>query len=405
MSSNPQSAALPPKKQGQQGLQGIPLCPSTVLSTVPSRKSEALLRTRENREDKVERFRLSVHWERPSDTASLENRLVQCACPMHWTHRTQAIGQCPIFPNNKLQALCPLIVRCRVRVVELRLDQSGICTEGYRHMKFALVEGQRKEPQPGLSGECPACGNPMVARCGEIRVWHWAHRSRRHCDSWWENEKEWHRNWKDQFPEEWQEFVQHAEDGERHIADIKTDDEWVIEFQHSYIKPEERRSREGFYSKLASVVDGLRRKRDEAGFQKALEHTAGNPDPNSPGREIWRHEGALLKDWAESGTHVFFDFGEHQPMWWLSPSADDFWVYVSRVSRKEFIAALTHQGGRNFDSFVSNLIKSDLGFDSRRQRAAREDPPPRSQRDFEREFLNMGRRLTRERRGPRRFRR
>jgi len=46
---------------------------------------------------------------------------------------------------------------------------------------------------------------------------------------------------KDQFPADWQEHVQHAETGERHIADVKTSRGWVIEFQHSYLKPEERR--------------------------------------------------------------------------------------------------------------------------------------------------------------------
>ena len=113
-------------------------------------------------------------------------------------------------------------------------------------MKFALAHGQRQEAQPNLSGECPGCGRPMVARCGEVRVRHWAHKGRRHCDPWWENETEWHRGWKDRFPADWQEIVHPDGDGERHIADVKTGDGWVIEFQHSYIKPEERRSREAF---------------------------------------------------------------------------------------------------------------------------------------------------------------
>ena len=48
-------------------------------------------------------------------------------------------------------------------------------------------------------------------------------KGRRFCDPWWENETEWHRAWKDQFPADWQEIVHHAEDGEKHIADVKTD--------------------------------------------------------------------------------------------------------------------------------------------------------------------------------------
>lgn len=261
-------------------------------------------------------------------------------------------------------------------------------------MKFALVNGQRQEPQPNLSGECPGCGSPMVARCGDVRVWHWAHRGRRHCDSWWENETQWHRDWKGQFPADCQEIVHHAEDGERHIADVKTDADWVIEFQHSYIKPEERRSREGFYPKLVWVVDGLRRKRDKAGFQRALEHTDRQFGANSQMRKIWRHEGALLRDWAGGRAHVFFDLGDEQVLWWLAPNADDIWVCVARISRADFIE--THrrtatQGARDFDSFVEELIKLVPDYESRRLSQALEEAPPRSPQDFERDFARISR--------------
>jgi competence CoiA-like predicted nuclease len=137
-------------------------------------------------------------------------------------------------------------------------------------MKFSLVNGQRQEAQPSLSGKCPACDQAMVARCGEVNVWHWAHKGRCTGDSWWENETEWHRAWKGKFPESWQEIVHRADGGEKHIADVKTDHGWVIEFQHSYLKPEERRSRDAFYPKLVWVVNGARRKRDSEQFRKAL---------------------------------------------------------------------------------------------------------------------------------------
>ena len=39
-------------------------------------------------------------------------------------------------------------------------------------MKLAIVEGERREAQPGLSAECPACGAAMIAKCGPDRVWH-----------------------------------------------------------------------------------------------------------------------------------------------------------------------------------------------------------------------------------------
>ncbi|MCP5468868.1 MAG: hypothetical protein H7A32_06330, partial [Deltaproteobacteria bacterium] len=136
-------------------------------------------------------------------------------------------------------------------------------------MKFAIVNGARHEALPNIAGICPSCGKPMTAKCGEIKAWHWAHRGKRDCDPWWENETEWHRNWKDQFPLEWQEVIQYAANGEKHIADVKTEQGWVIEFQHSRIDPDERRSRNGFYEKLAWVVDGTRLQRDIKQFDRA----------------------------------------------------------------------------------------------------------------------------------------
>ena len=225
-------------------------------------------------------------------------------------------------------------------------------------LKFALVDGQRQEPQPNLSGMCPGCGNPMVAKCGEIRVWHWAHKGRRACDPWWENETDWHRNWKDQFPTDWQEIVQHAEDGERHIADVKTEHGWVIEIQHSYIKPHELRSREAFYQKLIWVVDGTRRERDEARFLKTWRRGMMVGGPKSAMRRVSSDEGALLRDWAGSRAHVFFDFGDEQVLWWLSRESDDRRAYIAKFSRAKFIEIhrrMATQRAYQFDSFVRHF--------------------------------------------------
>lgn len=113
-------------------------------------------------------------------------------------------------------------------------------------MRFAISNGERVEPSPGQMGSCPRCVEPVTAKCGSQRIWHWAHQGKRVCDSWWENETPWHRDWKDQFPVGWQEVIQQDTNGERHIADVKTAEGWVLEFQHSYLKPEERSSRNDF---------------------------------------------------------------------------------------------------------------------------------------------------------------
>ena len=127
-------------------------------------------------------------------------------------------------------------------------------------MKFALVDGNKTEATRGIKGICPSCGSEVIAKCGEVKINHWAHKGTRICDIWWENETEWHRQWKNNFPNDWQEVVNFDVKGEKHIADVKTDEGWVLEFQHSYLKPEERNSRNEFYSKLVWVIDGLEEK-------------------------------------------------------------------------------------------------------------------------------------------------
>ena len=117
-------------------------------------------------------------------------------------------------------------------------------------MKYALQADQRIEATPKAIGIFPCCGTDMIAKCGDRKVWHWAHKTKRTWDHWWESETQWHRDWKNRFPAEWQEVVHKADDGEKHIADVKTPDGLVIEFQHSYISPEERVSREDFYNNM-----------------------------------------------------------------------------------------------------------------------------------------------------------
>lgn len=111
-------------------------------------------------------------------------------------------------------------------------------------MKYALIDDLRTQATKGARGLCPCCGSELIAKCGEQKINHWAHKGTRFCDPWWEPETLWHRSWKDKFPDVWQEYAQFDEQtGEKHIADIRTNQGLVIEFQHSHINPEERKSR------------------------------------------------------------------------------------------------------------------------------------------------------------------
>lgn len=123
-------------------------------------------------------------------------------------------------------------------------------------MQYAFVDDERCEAFQGGRGNCPTCGAGMLAKCGPRVIHHWAHEGRRDCDPWWENETNWHREWKNMFPEVCREVSHTAPNGEIHRADIKTPTGIYIEVQHSSMTDAERVSRESFYKNLVWVIDG-----------------------------------------------------------------------------------------------------------------------------------------------------
>lgn len=142
-------------------------------------------------------------------------------------------------------------------------------------MQYSNVDSHRTTPFPKGKGTCAVCEAPTIAKCGEKIMWHWAHKSKLDCDAWWEKETEWHRGWKERFPESFREVVHHSEiTGEKHRADVKCDNGIVLEIQNSPISLEELRSREQFYKNLVWIVNG---EKFAARFKVALNNFL--PDP------------------------------------------------------------------------------------------------------------------------------
>ena len=113
-------------------------------------------------------------------------------------------------------------------------------------MMYALFEDKRILARPGLQGFCPLCESELISKCGEVKIWHWAHKANADCDIFKEHESLWHRQWKEQFPESNREvLIKRGSD--IHYADIKTDTGTVIEFQNSSINFQKTRERESFY--------------------------------------------------------------------------------------------------------------------------------------------------------------
>ncbi len=202
-------------------------------------------------------------------------------------------------------------------------------------MKYALVNGERQEAQSGLSGKCVCCDSPVIAKCGKVKVRHWAYKGKLMCDPWWE-ETEWHRAWKGQFPKECQEIIHYAENGEKHISDVKINQGYVIEFQHSPIKPEERQAREDFYKKMVWIVDGTGSSREKNKFMDAKYSEAMGSKIGVDGIRSHFSKSALLRDWSDSRVPVFFDFGE-EVLWCLWPKiyAKDNSIRITQLLEQE----------------------------------------------------------------------
>lgn len=114
-----------------------------------------------------------------------------------------------------------------------------------------LPDGIISQPRPGLHGYCPHCRREVVAKCGQVMAWHWAHVSGDACDSWGGVETDWHRTWKRRFPLEWIEVSMGP-----HRADVAVPHGPVLEFQRSHLSVTGIQERERFYRNLVWVIDG-----------------------------------------------------------------------------------------------------------------------------------------------------
>jgi len=117
-------------------------------------------------------------------------------------------------------------------------------------MQYAVTKlGPKTEAAKGLAASCGICGAPVIAKCGRIKIHHWAHLAEKDCDPWSEPETEWHRAWKRYFPEDCVEVTV----GE-HRADIRKDG-LVVELQNSSLSVEKIEARERFYGNMVWIVN------------------------------------------------------------------------------------------------------------------------------------------------------
>jgi hypothetical protein len=139
----------------------------------------------------------------------------------------------------------------------------------------AANDGSRVLPSPGAKARCPSCKRPVYARCGKVKVWHWAHRGDRACARNSKGETFWHLAWKLRVPPQAREVPR---GGLR--ADIVGRHGRVVELQHSRIDPRVVDYREETYGDMAWLFDS-------AMFAKYLFVDAIEPSAQGEGGLAW----------------------------------------------------------------------------------------------------------------------
>ena len=120
-------------------------------------------------------------------------------------------------------------------------------------MRYALDKNGNKicadDAQKDGEYFCQLCKTKMILRKGMVNVAHFAHKSNKECDPWYEPKGMWHVWNQNLFTQDCIE-VPIIEDGEKHIADVYIEKyKTIIEFQHSPITKEVFEERNNFYTK------------------------------------------------------------------------------------------------------------------------------------------------------------
>ena len=230
-------------------------------------------------------------------------------------------------------------------------------------MLFALLNNKRVQPSRNINGAvCPLCRTEMTAKCGEIRVHHWAHKNKINCDHWLEDDSPWRWSWMGRFPDDWCEHVI-THEGEKHLADIQTPKNTIILLHQSRLTPEIVREREKFYQTPVWILNAGRfknhTKRLLSHFEKKHFRQFGI-EKNVYFLSCF-YEDTLPQAWLKAQFPIFLDFSEskgfesHQyqemlkSIWCLMPFTYEKFRVFYRYSPDELINSLRKRKGQTLE--------------------------------------------------------
>ena len=206
----------------------------------------------------------------------------------------------------------------------------------------------RRRPTPGAIDTCPTCGSQVVAKCGEVNVWHWAHQRTADCDPWAEPITQWHLDWQAKVSEHRREITLG-----NHRADMALPSGVVCEVQHSPIDPETVWAREDFYRRMIWLMDARDAyDRDSIRFEKTWTHRGKR---NVTARWLYKR----LDTWNFTRP-VYLDGGPELLRVERVFGYKKFWFTAQRIPTADFISYLSSPHptkGEAFPYFDGGRVK------------------------------------------------
>lgn len=178
-------------------------------------------------------------------------------------------------------------------------------------MLLANQNGELVRPEEtGQRASCPTCENEVIAKCGDVRIDHWAHANTvSKCNL--RDETVWHRMHKKRLLDAGHDIDQpKSMDGEARVIDGRVDDVLGVEFVRTPPQPEEIRLMEDMHGPMVWV---LQREHSYDKFQFGRSWDDGTELPSDDEHFYWKRGPKRL---LEVGQHLYLDFAEKKGELW-----------------------------------------------------------------------------------------
>lgn len=219
-------------------------------------------------------------------------------------------------------------------------------------MKYALLNGVYVTATPHQKDAiCPLCKSKVVAKCGVIKVHHWAHKKGNPCDSWREADSEWRHRWLEHFVDcDVEAIIEN--NGTRHFADIKTKNGTTVLLRRGRVKEAELRKMEDFFEGLVWIVDLSANKRAAIKLRNAFRDRTIHKVFKNAYRTFGGLGIGIPDEWSRNRYPVIFDFSGvedvpqfiSQYMWCLMPYEENSLVYdrfLLRYTKEKMLELLS----------------------------------------------------------------